>query len=113
MQEGNLFLLSWDMLGLEAVINISEIEKDATWALLQDKPGPRLSGIVNAVMMRARMNSQRHYEVYTVTMEESITEQDVKDMFETNPQHMAELIRERGRKVYSDRLAENNGIKIT
>ena len=112
MHDGNIFLLSWDMLGLEAAINISEIEKDATWALLQDKPGPRLSGIVNAVMMRARMNSQRHYEVYTVTMEESITEEDIKEMFEANPQGMAELIRERGRKVYSDRIADNNGVKI-
>ena len=112
MSDGNLFLLSWDMLGIEAVINITEIEKDATWALLQDKPGPRLSGIVNAVMMRARMNSQSHYEVYTVTMESSITEEDIKEMFEMNPQHMAELIRERGRKVYSDRIAENTGVKI-
>jgi hypothetical protein len=112
MSDGNIFLLSWDMLGIEAVINISEIEKDATWALLQDKPGPRLNGIVNSVMMRARMNSQRHYEVYTVTMEESITEQDIKDMFETNPQGMAELIRERGHKMYSARL-EPNEIKIS
>lgn len=112
MQEGNLFLLSWDMLGIEAVINITDIEKDATWALLQSKPGPRLSSIVNAVMMRARMNSQRHYEVYTVTMESSITEDDIKEMFEANPQGMAELIRERGRKVYSDRIAENTGVKI-
>jgi len=112
MQEGNLFLLSWDMLGIEAVINITDIEKEATWNALQDQPGPRLSSIVNSVMMRARMNSQRHYEVYTVTMESSITEDDVKEMFETNSQGMAELIRERGRKVYSDRIAENTGVKI-
>jgi hypothetical protein len=112
MSDGNIFLLSWDIHGIEAVINISEIEKDATWALLQDKPGPRLNGIVNSVMMRARMNSQRHYEVYSVTMSEDITEQDVRDMFEANPQGMADLIRERGHKMYSARL-EPNEIKIS
>lgn len=103
MQEGNVFLLSWDMLGLEAVINITEIEKEATWATLQDKQTPRLNHIVNSIMMRARANGQRHYEVYTVTMESSITKEDVCEMFEHNPQAMADLIRERGRMVYSDR----------
>jgi hypothetical protein len=103
MQEGNVFLLSWDMLGLEAVINITEIEKEATWATLQDKQTPRLSHIVNSIMMRARTNSQRHYEVYTVTMESGITKEDVCEMFEHNPQAMADLIRERGHKIYSDR----------
>lgn len=112
MQEGNVFLLSWDMLGLEAVINITDIEKEATWSMLQDKATPKLSHIVNAVMMRARANSQRHYEVYTVTMESSITKEDICAMFEAEPQRMAELIRERGRKIYSDRIADNAGVKI-
>jgi hypothetical protein len=112
MDEGNLYLLSWDMLGLEAVINITDIEKEATWSLLQDKATPKLNHIVNSVMMRAKMNSQRHYEVYTVTMESSITKEDICEMFEAEPQRMAELIRERGRKVYSDRVADTPGVKI-
>ena len=112
MSDGNVFLLSWDMLGIEAVINVSDIEKERTWATLQDKPGPRLGHIVNSVMMRARANSQRHYEVYTVTMESSITEEDIREMFELNPQHMADLIRERGNKIYSDRYNEGNKVKI-
>ena len=112
MQEGNVFLLSWDMLGLEAVINITEIEKEATWSTLQDKQTPRLNHIVNAVMMRARANSQRHYEVYTVTVEDGITKEDICEMFEAEPQRMADLIRERGCKVYSDRVADTAGVKI-
>jgi hypothetical protein len=108
----NLFLLSWDMLGLETVVNISAIEKDATWALLQNKPGPKLSSIVNPVMMRARYNSQRHYEVYTITVSDGINEDDLRTMFEENPQHAAELIRKRGRKIYSDRI-EAGAVKIT
>ena len=112
MQEGNLFLLSWDMLGIDSVVNITEIEKEATWNTLQDKPTYSLGSTVNAVLFRARANSQRHYEVYTVTMEDTITEEDVREMFESSPQQMADLIRERGNKVYSDRYNEGNKAKI-
>lgn len=112
MSEGNIFLLSWDMLGLEAVVNVTDIDKEKTWNALQDKPGPNLNHIVNGIMLRARYNSQRHYEVYTVTMSEDITESDVRDMFEHNPQGMADLIRERGHKMFSARLADEQGIKI-
>jgi len=110
---GNIFLLSWDMLGIDSVVNITEIDKKATWAMLQDENcrGPNLNVMVNAVLLRARLNSQRHYEVYTVTMSEDITEQDVREMFEANPQGMADLIRERGHKMYSARLAPNE-VKI-
>lgn len=113
MSNGNIFLLSWDMLGLDSVVNISEIDKEATWAMLQDlTPKHRLSSVVNAVMLRARFNSHRHYEVYTVTMSDDITEDDVREMFEVNPQGMADLIRERGHKMYSDRL-EPGKMKIS
>jgi arsenate reductase-like glutaredoxin family protein len=62
-------------------------------------------------MLRARYNSQRHYEIYTVNMDESISEQDIRDMFETSPQGMADLIRERGHKMYSDRVDQKQ-VKI-
>lgn len=110
---GNIFLLSWDMLGIDSVFNITEIDKAASWATLQDlKPHHNLNSIVTAVLLRARYNTQRHYEVYSVTMSEDITEQDVRDMFEANPQGMADLIRERGHKMYSARLKPDE-IKIS
>ena len=105
MSDGNIFLLSWDMLGLDSVVNVTAIEKEATWNTLQDKPTYSLGSTVNAVLFRARANSQRHYEVYTVTMEDSI-------MFEQNPQGMADLIRERGHKIYSDRYNDGDRVKI-
>lgn len=110
--EGNVFLLSWDMLGLDSCVNITNIERDQTWATLQDqKPERRLSSVVNAVLLRARYNTQRHYEVYTVTMGNEITEEDVIKMFEENPQAIADLIRERGNKMFSARL-DTGAMKI-
>jgi hypothetical protein len=105
----NIFLVSWDMYGIESAINITEIDKEATWAALQDtQPTQRLSSIVNQVMLRARYNSQRHYEVYTVTVDEGITGKDIIEMFENDPQGSANLIRERGHKMYSDRIDPNS-----
>jgi hypothetical protein len=112
MNPGNIFLLSWDCQGLEAVINVTEYEKETAWSMLQDQPvKSNLGSIVQRLLLRARYNSQRHYEIYTVAMDDSITEQDVRDMFYNNPQGMADLIRVRGNQVFSDRVKQNE-IKI-
>ena len=104
MSDPNIFLLSWDCNGLEACINVSEIDKQNTIAILKDEKPTNLGSIVNAVMLRARYNSQRHYEVYTIQVDTSITEDDLRQMFENDPQTAADLIRERGNKVFSDRF---------
>jgi hypothetical protein len=111
MTQGNTFLLSWDCNGLEAVINITAIDAERTWAALQDRSGPNLNHIVSGIILRARYNSQRHYEIYTVNMDSSISESDIRAMFEDTPQVMADLIRERGHKMYSDRV-DAKAVKI-
>jgi len=100
----NLFLLSWDCNGLEAVINITDYEKEATWATLKDEDTPtNLSSMVRHLMLRARANPQRHYEIYTMTVAEGIADADIRDMFELDPQGSADLVRDRGNEIYSDR----------
>jgi hypothetical protein len=104
MQDGNLFLVSWDSTGIEACLNITEYEKETSWALLSNEDPPaKLGSIVNHLMMRARANPQRHYEIYTMNVAEGISENDVFEMFKNDPQGSADLIRDRGNKIYSDR----------
>jgi hypothetical protein len=115
----NTFVLSWDQEGLEAVVPVSEIERERTWqALKQDFDDPKIdnrlesvTAIVGRLMMRAKFNSHRHYEIYAIDVEDGITSDDVRDMFDQNPQASADLIRERGRMLYSDRRLKNK-IKI-
>ena len=112
-EEGNLFIMAWDCNGLEAVINITDYEKETTWATLKNEDPPvRLGSIVNHLMLRARANSQRHYEIYTMTAVDGITDEDIRTMFEQDPQGSADLIRDCGNKIYSDRYNEGNKIKI-
>jgi len=118
----NTFVLSWDQEGLEAVVPISEIEREQMWQTLkQDFHNDNyqkfqgrfesVTAIVGRLMMRAKLNSHRHYEIYAIDVEDDITSDDLRDMFEQSPQSSAELIRERGRMLYSDRRLKNK-IKI-
>ena len=106
VRDDNVFLLSWDMNGLEACIDLSDFEKAVMWNTLQGKdPNSKMNLTVNAILLRARMNPQRHYEVYTVRVDSSIDEEDMRHMFEENPQGMADLVRKRGNKIFSGRAA--------
>lgn len=112
------YILSWDCQGLEAVVNISDIEKEQMWEVLKstgDNPNKgrsnTVSSIVGMITLRARFNSQRHYEIYCIDTDDNISAEDFRTLFEENPQGMADLVRERGRQLYSDRV-KSNEIKI-
>ena len=105
------FVLSWDQTGLEACVNITEIEQRQMWAILSNKNenenkksgrDHNVSSILNMLMLRARFDSQRHYEIYAIDVDETIDETDIKQWFEDSPQCAADLIRHRGRQLYSD-----------
>ena len=112
-----LFVLSWDQLGIEGVVDVTEMEerklaedKQRMWNVLQDIPeDPNkgrdndISSIVRLMALRARFNPQRHYEIYSVNTDYSITAEDMRTMFENDPQGSADLVRKRGNKLYSDR----------
>jgi hypothetical protein len=102
-----LFLVSWDCTGLETCINITEYEKAEMWAKLSDtEPPVGIGKAMQHLMLRARANPQRHYEIYTFNVATGITKEDIREMFNNTPQAAADLIRDRGRKIYSDRVGQ-------
>jgi hypothetical protein len=54
------------------------------------------------MILRARANNQRHYEIYGFTSHES--EEWVRDIFESEPQTIVNWIRDNGVKIYSDKV---------
>ena len=113
----NAFIFSWDQTGIEAIVPITQYEhhdKTQLINLLKDKPRERnpLDSIVRSMVLRAKFNTQRHYEIYAVDCAESMDEAFWREQWEEYPQTTAELIRERGHKIYSDR-AKTKEIKIT
>ena len=107
------FLIVWDQLGLECCIDITEDEQRRMWQKLKGEPVSE-SAIPNYqhLLLRARYNSQRHYEIYSVEATDGITAEDIQDMFEASPQTAADTIRRLGHCLHSDR-AQKNRVLIT
>ena len=105
----NVFILSWDMYGLESCIDATDLDKQAMWNTLKDGENARnpVGSTLHMLMMRARLNAHRHYEIYSISTSPEITKDCITQMFEDNPQGAAELIRERGNKIFSDRATSN------
>lgn len=101
----SVFAIMWDCHGLESVVRLPD-PADTTWALLQNKKPPTMPNI-NMWALRARFNTQRHYEIYIITAAPGIDEDDISAMFNADPQSAADTIRRIGEKFYSDRARED------
>ena len=122
----DILVLSWDMYGLESVISVNEIyeecSNDEQNALLEALKSnsklhvinakTRVNSIVTSIMLRAQMNSQRFYEVYAIRVDKSITPDQMREMFDQNPQGMADLVRSRGERISGAPIPSNQEIKI-
>ena len=74
------------------------------WSSLKgEEPKVRIPGL-DVLILRARSNPQRNYEIYTVTVEPDVSLKDIEQMFKTTPQAIVDLVRARGHRLYSDRL---------
>ena len=104
------FVVVWDNTGLEYVGNVTADEQRRAWGNLSGRPVPSQLPNVNHLLLRARYNSQRHYEIYLVAATDGITEADIRDMFEADPQTAADTIRELGTVFYSDRATQKVSI---
>ena len=98
------FVVMWDQKGLEFVGDYTEYTQAKTWAALSNTECPTTFPNLMHLELRARYNSQRHYEIYIVGADESVSAADLKSMFESDPQTAADLIRKRGHCIYSDRV---------
>jgi hypothetical protein len=114
----NAFLMSWDCTGVEAIIPITQYEDwdtQCAFELLQgntpNKTNP-LNSIYNSILLRARFNNQRFYEVYAVDCDPGITEQDWRDMWEASPQMCADMIRKRGVKLYGEGMGKQKTVIV-
>ena len=100
----------WDMLGLECIFNITEYlkkvedhNKKVMWNILKDSRfkeiGPPNIPLQHMIL-RAKVNSQRAYEIYEFSS--TMTEKELRKEFTENPQPVVDWIRENGHKVYSN-----------
>jgi len=80
------------------------------WAALKgEKPSARIPHL-DFLILRARANPQRNYEIYTVQVDADVSLKDIQDMFKDTPQEIVDLVRARGHKIYSDRLYKEDRV---
>ena len=103
------FCVMWDCNGLEAIGEVADPALK-TWAILANKPVPREDFNIMHWQMRAQANTQRHYEIYAIGVDGSITQEDIAEMFRIDPQYAADLIRARGERIYGDRRKKKDAI---
>lgn len=111
------FLAMWDMYGLECIYDLTQHmqeqnqwEKEKIWSVLQGKdhePKP-LGPPLPAMILRAKVNGQRRYEIYEFMSELSL--HAVQNLFKDDPNFIAKWIRENGVKVYSDYGMKDNQV---
>jgi len=120
----NTFIISWDMTGLEAVVDVTQDlaagelrDQEVLFDILKDpeanhgnEPWRRINSIIQSMTLRARANTQRHYEIYSIQTVDDIDRSTLERLFEDDPQAAAELIRDRGTKLYSDRIAKRTQV---
>lgn len=105
------FIAMWNSEGLECIFNLSEWKvKDELWeqakiwsTLKDEKHHPRELVPLQHMLLRAKVNSQRFYEIYTFRSDPGIDEETIRELFENTPQFIVDFIRKNGTQVYSDR----------
>ena len=104
----------WDMLGLESLHDVdlhmskyNEWEKQKVVAILKEERIPtQPQGIpLQMMLLRAKVNSQRAYEIYEFNS--TLKYDELKEAFNDNQQPIVEWIRENGKQVYSDYVKQN------
>lgn len=91
-----LYLAYWDTLGFECIINLSDQDKRAMWAVLGDKEPPKLP--VHMMIMRAKANPQRFPEIWTFWS--CIDQKTLLKYAQDQPQALADSIRQLGKQVF-------------
>lgn len=108
------YLAMWDMLGLECIFDVDDaLEEHNSWekqkivSILKEEKEPIYPKTIplQMLILRAKVNSQRHYEIYEFTSTLSMDE--IKNEFQKNPQPLVEWIRENGYRVFSNYVKSN------
>jgi hypothetical protein len=112
------FLISFDCNGLECLQDITEYhpdnwDKNQLLGVMMGKAYKKapIHAQISQMIMRAKFNPQRNYEIYVQEADDEITAADFASAFNSNPQFWADFVRERHSvKLYSDRIPKGSRV---
>ena len=77
-------------------------QKKQMWATLAERDYPTGPNLMELIVEASR-NPELEYEIYSFEADEGLTEDMIRNAFETNPQGIVDLIRKQGDKMFSDK----------
>jgi hypothetical protein len=98
--KSRVFICYWDCNGFEVIADMTSWERQC---LLDTIAGKELSAPpvnIKTMTLRAKFNPQRNPEIWTFNTEDDLDEDALWSYAETNPQELADMIRNRGEKLY-------------
>ena len=105
-EQQNQILIMWCQDGVEVAYDYTECTKQAAWARLKDQKYVWPFDL-NLMKLRARVNSQRHYEIYLFNADPGETVSYILEVMQNDPQPLVDRIRQIGEQIYSDRQITN------
>jgi hypothetical protein len=96
----------WCNEGLEFIYDLADWERRKTWAALKGVEVTDSPPSLQLLIMRARYNQQRHYEIYIIETDD-VDVDAMRTYFKCAAQSVVNLIRARGNQVYSDRVRQD------
>ena len=105
------FLVMWDEQGIECLQDITDYHPDNMArahlfnSIKNSEPVPKnpLSSQINAMLMRARYNGQRQYEIYIFTSTDSVDLIDIDNWAKQDVQSFVDWVRKNhAKKLFSN-----------
>ena len=108
--KSRIYICMWDENGFEVIKDCTKWERDTFLNTIASKDLTPAPVNLQAMMMRARFNPQRNYEIYTFNTVDEFDEESLWEIAEENPQTLVDLIREKGKKLYGASLGNTTRI---
>jgi hypothetical protein len=102
MSKSKVYICMWDERGFETLKDCTKWERETFLNTIAGKELTPAPVNLQAMMMRARFNPQRNYEIWTFNTEESLDEDTLWRYAEDNPQALVDMIRARGKRLYGE-----------
>ena len=101
----NYYLVVWDNLGLEAVVDLSDYINQTSLFQVIDNPNKKNNTFnpIEYYQLRARINMHRNYNIYSISTDDSISQEDIVGLFGKTKKSLKlaiKLIKEKGTKLF-------------
>lgn len=104
MLDGKQWMISWDINGIEAIVDIGDmIEQEAHDLMVYDhRKNETVSSLYHKFQIRARFNPERCLQVWTLRTSEEVDKESLEHLAKFDPNFLIELVKKHGVKLFGD-----------